>query len=418
MIEIRTKKYVQAAVEAPPSKSYTNRALVIASLANGKSLLKNALFSDDTEYMISALKQFGIRIERRNKDIFVHGTGGRLRQPKSQIFVGNAGTAMRFLTALSSLAQGKTAITGDKRMQQRPIKDLVDGMLQLGVKSTTNSGFPPVEVYGGTLKGGNIKLKGNVSSQYLSAILMCSPYAKEDVSINILGKLTSKPYIDVTIDIMKDFGIPIKNSGYKRFSVKAGRKYKSRIYKIEGDASNASYFFAAAAITKGKVKVNNINPGTRQGDIKLVELLGKMGCGIRKGKDFIEVHGHSLKSIDVDMNDMPDVVPTLAVTSLFADSTTNIRNVLNLRVKETDRLRALAIELRKIGAHVKETEDGLEIRRRRLHKAIIETYNDHRMAMSFAVAGLAISGVRIKNPACVNKSFPGFWKKFGQFYKK
>src|SRR3989338_2615134 len=191
MIAIKTKKYIEATIEAPPSKSYTNRALVIASLANGKTVLKNALFSEDTEYMISALKQFSIRIERRNKDIIVHGTGGKLLQPKNQLFVENAGTAMRFLTALSSLCEGHTTITGDKRMQQRPIKDLVDGLKQLGVQSKTSNGFPPVEIYGGTLNGGNIKLKGNISSQYLSAILMCSPYAEKDVSIKIIGELTS-----------------------------------------------------------------------------------------------------------------------------------------------------------------------------------------------------------------------------------
>ena len=418
MIAIKTKKYIEATIEAPPSKSYTNRALVIASLANGKTVLKNALFSEDTEYMISALKQFSIRIERRNKDIIVHGTGGKLLQPKNQLFVENAGTAMRFLTALSSLCEGHTTITGDKRMQQRPIKDLVDGLKQLGVQSKTSNGFPPVEIYGGTLNGGNIKLKGNISSQYLSAILMCSPYAEKDVSINIIGELTSKPYIDITIDIMKDFGVPIKNLGYKRFSVKAGRKYRSRVYKIEGDASNASYFFAAAAITKGRIKVKNINPDSKQGDIKFVGLLKRMGCDIKRGNKFIEIQGNKLKSIDVDMNGMPDVVPTLAVTSLFADSTTKIRNVLNLRVKETDRLRALAIELRKIGADVIEKEDGIEIKKRRFHKGVIETYNDHRMAMSFAIAGLAISGIRIKNPGCVAKSFPDFWKKFWQLYKK
>ena len=418
MIAIRTKKYIKATIEAPPSKSYTNRALLIAALAKGKSIIKSPLFSDDTEYMISALNQFGVRTKRKSKDIIVYGTGGRLEHPKSQVFVGNAGTTMRFLTTLSCLIDGQTILTGEKRMHQRPIKDLLDALQQLGARSESNNGFPPVKIYGGTFNGGNIKLKGNISSQYLSSILMCSPYAKHDTTINITGGMTSKPYVDVTLDIMKDFGVSVKNINYKKFAIKSGQFYRSRNYTIEGDASNASYFFAAAAITKGRIKVKNINPNSKQGDIKFVDLLKKMGCKVKKGIGFVEIQGNSLKGIDVDMNNMPDVVPTLAVTSLFSDSTTRIRNVLNLRIKETDRLRALEIELRKLGGDVKESEDGITIKRRRLHKAIIETYNDHRMAMSFAVAGLAISGVRIKNPACVKKSFPDFWKKFEQLYKK
>lgn len=418
MLAIKTRKYIQATIEAPPSKSYTNRALVIASLAKGKSILKNPLFSDDTKHMITGLKQLGIRIKRKGNNLIVYGRSGKFIQPKKQIFAGNAGTTMRFLAALSSIVHGQTIITGDKRMLQRPMRDLLDALNQLGVRSESREGFAPVKIYGGAFNGGNIKLKGDVSSQYLSSILMCSPYAKNGVTITITGKLASKPYVDITINIMKDFGISVKNLNYKRFIVKSGKKYSSRTYKVEGDASNASYFFAAAAITKGRIKVNNINPDSKQGDIKFVDLLKRMGCNVKKGNGFIEVQGHRLKSIDVDMNNMPDVVPTLAVTSLFADSTTKIRNVANLRVKETDRLRALAMELRKLGADVNEFEDGLSIKRRRLHKAIIETYNDHRMAMSFAVAGLSISGVRIKNPACVSKSFPDFWKKFQEMYKK
>lgn len=418
MLAIKTKKFINAVIEAPPSKSYTNRALIIAALADGKSQIKNPLFSDDTDYMISALKQFGVKIERKNKELVVHGTSGKLTQPKNKIYVGNAGTTMRFLAALSSLVDGQTIITGDRRMRQRPIKDLLDALQQLGIRNESNNGFPPVRIYGGAFNGGAINLNGSISSQYLSSILMCSPFAKNDVAIDITGDLASKPYVDITLDIMKKFGVAVKNFNYKKFIIKNNQRYKSRVYKIDGDASNASYFFAAAAITKGTIKVKNINPNSKQGDIKFVGLLKKMGCGVKKGSDFIEVKGHSLKSIDVDMNDMPDVVPTLAVAALFADSTTKISNAANLRVKETDRLRALAIELRKIGADAKETADGLVIKRRRLHKAVIETYNDHRMAMSFAIAGLAVSGVRIKNPACVNKSFPDFWKKFNELYKK
>ena len=418
MLAIKTKKFVKAVIESPPSKSYTNRALIIAALANGNSIIKNPLFSDDTNYMISALRQFGIKIIKNGNNIIVHGKNGKLSPSKNNIFVGNAGTAMRFITSLASIAEGGTTITGDKRMQQRPIKDLLDALNQLGVESESNNGFPPIKIYGGLFNGGNVKLKGDVSSQFLSSILMCAPYAKKDVTISIVGNLTSKPYVDITLDVMKNFGIDVKNLNYKKFIINNNKKYKPINYKIEGDASSASYFFAAAAITKGKIMVKNINPNSKQGDIKFVDILKKMGCGVKKGNDFIEVQGNRLKSVDVDMNEMPDVVPTLAVTSLFADSTTIIRNVQNLRFKETDRLKALAFELRKIGANVEEMNDGLKIKRRRLQKAMIETYNDHRMAMSFAVAGLAINGIKIKNPNCVAKSFPDFWNKFNSLYKK
>ena len=418
MLAIKTKKFVNAVIEAPPSKSYTQRALIVAALAKGKSMLKNPLFSDDTSYMIAALNQFGVKIEKKRNNLIVYGTNGILEQPKEKIFVGNAGTAMRFLTAVASIAEGTTMITGNKRMRQRPMQDLLYALQQLGIRSESNNGFPPIKIYGGIFNGRNVNLKGNISSQYLSSLLMCAPYAKKGITINIAGKLASKPYIDITLDVMKNFGVSVKNINYKKFFVNNNKKYKARSYKIEGDASSASYFFSAAAVTKGRVMVKNINPNSKQGDIKFVDVLKKMGCGVRKGKDYVQVEGHSLKSINIDMNKMPDIVPTLAITSLFASSTTTIRNVSNLRFKETDRLRALAFELRKIGANVEELQDGLKIKRRRLQKAIIETYNDHRMAMSFAIAGLVINGIRIKNPACVNKSFPGFWNKFNELYKK
>lgn len=417
MLAIKTRRYVNAAVEAPPSKSYTQRALIIASLARGKSVVKNPLFSDDTAYMVSALKQFGIDIVKKGGDLVVYGTGGNLKSPDKPIFVGNAGTAMRFLSAFASLAKGETTITGDKRMQQRPIQDLLDALQQLGVKSESLNGCPPIKIYGNFV-GENAKLRGNISSQYLSSILMCAPYAKKAVTINIAGNLTSKPYIDITLDVMKNFGVGVKNQNYKRFTIKNTKKYEPRTYKIEGDASSASYFFAAAAITRGRVMVKNINPSSKQGDIKFLEILKRMGCGVRKGKDFVEVKGESLKGIDVEMSNMPDIVPTLAVTSVFADGPTIIRNVANLKYKETDRLKALAFELRKIGANVEERQGGLAIKRKRLQKAVIETYNDHRMAMSFAIAGLAVNGIRIKNPNCVAKSFPDFWEKFNLLYKK
>ncbi len=416
MLQIKTNKRINAVIEAPPSKSYTNRALIIASLAKGKSIIRNPLISDDTNYMISALNEFGIGIKKKGSDLTVNGTGGNLKTPKRQLYTGNAGTTMRFITSLSALCEHDSMISGDKRMQERPIKDLLDALEMLGVRSKSNNGFPPVKIFGGTFKGGKIKLRGSTSSQYLSSILMCAPYAKDDTIIELSDNLTSKPYVDVTIDIMKNFGVKIVNKNYKKLIIKTNRQYKPKDYRIEGDASNASYFLAAAAITKGKVNVKGLNPKSKQGDIKFIEILRKMGCKIKTGRDFVEIVGGRLKGIDADMNSMPDLVPTVAVMALFADGETKIRNVQNLRVKETDRLRALAFELRKIGANVEETADGLKIRKRRYQKAVIETYGDHRIAMSFAVAGLVISGIRIINPSCVNKSFPEFWKRFEELY--
>ena len=418
MITIKTKKFVNAVIEAPPSKSYTNRALIVASLANGISTIKRPLFSDDTNYMIDGLRKLGVIISKRGKDIIVIGTAGRLKPASASIFVGNAGTTMRFITTFASLSDGVTTITGDKRMLERPIQDLLEALKQLGVRSECNNGLPPVKIHGGTFNGGSIELKGNVSSQFISSILMCSPYAKKDIEIKIKGSILSKSYVDLTLDVMQNFGVHVKNLNYRRFIIKNTPRYVSKDYKIEGDASNASYFFGAAAITKGKVMVKNINPNSKQGDIKFVDLLKKMGCGVKRGRNFIQVQGRELRSVDVDMSNMPDVVPTLSVISLFAKSTTTIKNVPHLRLKETDRLKALSLELRKVGANVEELQDGLRIKRRRLQKAIIETYNDHRMAMSFAMAGLAINGIRIKNPSCVNKSFPDFWIKFEKLYKK
>jgi len=418
MIRIKTKKFINATIEAPPSKSYTNRALIIAALAKGKSVLKNPLFSEDTEYMISALKQLGVRIEKKKKDLAVYGTGGIFKPSNEKLSVGNAGTAMRFLASLACLVNGKTVITGDKRMQERPVQDLLDALSQMHILTESNNGCPPVTVHGGNFAGGKIKLKGKVSSQYLSSLLMCAPYAKENMIIEIQDELTSIPYVDITLDIMQKFGIKVKNRKYRKFEIKANRAYKAKTYNIEGDASSASYFFAAAAVTKGKVKVTNINPKTKQGDIQFVEILKKMGCKVKKGKDYIEVKGGKMKGVKVNMNRMPDVALTLAVTALFADGETTIKNVPNLRVKETDRLRALSFELRKMGGKVEELPDGIIVRRTRFQKAIVETYDDHRMVMSFAVAGLVINGIRIMNPGCVKKSFPDFWEKFNSIYEK
>ncbi|MBI2135529.1 3-phosphoshikimate 1-carboxyvinyltransferase [Candidatus Woesearchaeota archaeon] len=437
-------------ISVPGSKSYTNRALLVAALAEGKSVIKNPLFSDDTKYMIDALKQLGVKIVITNKDnkntkaakedsIIVYGSAGKLNSPKKQIFVGNAGTAMRFLTAASVLADGKVVLTGEQRMLERPIDDLVDALKQLGIKASAKKNCPPVTVYGNstgkdnsgksnTIKrsfpGGKCKINGEKSSQFLSALLMIAPFAEHDVEIDIVGELASKPFVDITIDVMHKFCVEVENTNYKKFKVKAGQWYDAHDYVIEGDASNASYFFAIAAVTGKKIRVENINQKTVQGDVKFLNLLQEMGCEVKFGENYIEVsrnknktgNKNKLKAIIVDMNSMPDVVQTLAVVALFAEGTTKITNVSNLRIKETDRLHAMATELRKLGADVNELEDGLEIKGcrgdlRRLHRAEINTYNDHRMAMCFAIAAFKVSGIRILNPCCVNKTFPEYWEK-------
>ncbi len=405
---------INATVSCPKSRSYTNRALLIAALADGKSTLRNCLDSEDTKHMINALKQLGIETTQKKDELVITGRGGKMNSPSKTIFVGNSGTTARFITAAATLAEGKTVIDGEARMRERPIKDLEEGLRQLGADIKTNKGFPPVTVNGRKLKGGKAIMSGALSSQYLSAILMVAPYADNDVKIEITGEPTSKPYIDMTIDVLKEFGINAVNSNYRKFAVKSGQKYTAGKYFADGDFSNASYFFAAAAVTKGKVKVTGINPKSVHGDAKFADALQKMGCEVRKGEDWIEVEGNELKGIDIDMNSMPDTAQTLAVVAAFAKGRTTIRNISNLRIKETDRIKATAAELRRIGAEVKETEDGLAISAKRLKGTGINTYNDHRMAMSFAVAGLAIPGIRIKGAECVAKTFPKFFEELGK----
>jgi 3-phosphoshikimate 1-carboxyvinyltransferase len=298
-------------------------------------------------------------------------------------------------------------------MRQRPLNDLIDGLSPLGVEiiSQNENGCPPVKIKGGGIDGGETEMNGDKSSQYFTSILMSSPYAKKDVLIKVNGELTSRPYIDLTIDLMRIFGVNVENNSYSSFFIKSGNGYKAREYTIESDMTSATYFFAAAAITGGKVKVKNINISTMQGDIKFVDILKKMGCIVLKGENFIEVEGGGLTGINVNMNEMPDAVQTLAVTSLFAKGETRITGVSNLRIKETDRIKALATELSRLGAQVRELDDGLVIIPGKMQAAEIVTYDDHRMAMSFSLAGLKIHGIRIKNPGCVNKSFPDFFKK-------
>ena len=406
---------IDAVVNVPGSKSYTNRALITAALADGKSTITNALFSDDTNYMATSLNVLGIPIKEDHSTnrFIIQGKGGIIPAKQANLFIGNAGTAMRFLTAMLTLGNGVYEIDGIERMRQRPIQDLLDGLKQLGadVVSKFNNGCPPVLIRGIGLQGGLAVVKGDLSSQYFSALLMTAPYAKNDVSIKVKGDLVSKRYVDMTIALMRQFDVDVKNNDYKMFFVKSGQSYKAIHYEVEGDASAASYFFAAAAITGGKVRVVGIGSDSLQGDIHFADVLKSMGCRVNASANWIEVQGDSLHGVDVDMGDMPDVALTLASVAVFARGKTRVRNVKNMRIKETDRVAAVVNELRRIGISAVEYEDGFEIEPSIPKAAEIETYDDHRMAMSFALVGLRAPGIVIKNPECVSKTFPDYFQR-------
>ena len=414
MIEIKPIQNLQTTVTVPGSKSYTNRALLIAGLADGECRLEKPLVSDDTKYMIRALKAFGIPVQEEKEAFLISGKGGKLSASNKDIFIGNAGTTMRFLTTFSALAPGKTRLGGDERMRERPLADLLDCLTQMGVKavSANGNGCPPIDIEGGEVPGGEVQLAGDKSSQYLTSILLSAPYFKNDTYIHIQGDLTSKSYADITLDIMKTFGVHVDNESYQRFKVKAGDRYKAQTYRVESDWSSASYFLAAAAVTGGEMTLTDINPHSVQGDAQFTSVLEKMGCRLEKRSHSLHFKGNPLRGITINMNNMPDTVQTLAVIALFAKGETVIQGISNLRIKETDRISALANELSRLGAKVETGEDFLIIRPGDYKGAEIETYNDHRMAMSFAVAGLKIPRVRIKNPTCVEKSFPDFFQRF------
>ena len=418
MIEIQPLKSCNAVIEIPGSKSYTHRALTVSALAKGESVLINPLRCDDTEHTTHGLKKFGISISWDRNSIRVLGKGGEFDAGDEKIDVGNSGTSMRFLTALSALKHGRTLLDGNERMRERPMGDLLNGLNALGVRSYSKdqNGCPPVMMESQGLKGGKAKIKGEESSQFLSALLMIAPYAREDVHVEITGYLASKPYVDITLHVMSAFGVEVERDGYHSFFVRAGQCYLPQTFRVEGDASNASYFFAAAAITKGRVRVENFNPGSVQGDTGFLSILERMGCEVIRGNGWAEVLGKDLHGMKVDMNGMPDLVPSLAITGAFARGETIIQNIGHLRLKESDRIKALALELNKMGIRVEEGKDWLKVEGGEFHGAEIETHDDHRLAMSFAVAGLAVPGVKIKGERCVDKSFPGFWETFQKLY--
>ncbi|EAN7991412.1 3-phosphoshikimate 1-carboxyvinyltransferase, partial [Salmonella enterica] len=397
---------VDGAINLPGSKSVSNRALLLAALACGKTVLTNLLDSDDVRHMLNALSALGINYtlsaDRTRCDIT--GNGGPLRAPGAlELFLGNAGTAMRPLAAALCLGQNEIVLTGEPRMKERPIGHLVDSLRQGGanIDYLEQENYPPLRLRGGFI-GGDIEVDGSVSSQFLTALLMTAPLAPKDTIIRVKGELVSKPYIDITLNLMKTFGVEIANHHYQQFVVKGGQQYHSPgRYLVEGDASSASYFLAAGAIKGGTVKVTGIGRKSMQGDIRFADVLEKMGATITWGDDFIACTRGELHAIDMDMNHIPDAAMTIATTALFAKGTTTLRNIYNWRVKETDRLFAMATELRKVGAEVEEGHDYIRITPpAKLQHADIGTYNDHRMAMCFSLVALSDTPVTILDPKC------------------
>jgi 3-phosphoshikimate 1-carboxyvinyltransferase len=420
MTEIKPIKDINATVIVPGSKSYTQRALIIAALAQGRSFLQNALIAEDTVYVMEALRSLGSEITTTEGSITVNGTGGQIRNPGREIYLGNNGTAMRLLTGLVALGKGTFTLTGSPRLCQRPIQPLLDALTTMGVdcRSKNKGGYPPLVVSANGLRGGTVTLTDIESSQYISSLLICAPFAENDTVIELQGPIPSLPYVDMTAAVMRAFGVEVGKQHDHRYVVESGQQYTGKRYPIEGDCSSASYFFLAAALCQGRVRVQPINPRTLQGDIELLTIMERIGCTVIRGEDWVEVVGGTLASGEYtfDLGAMPDMVPTLAVLAAVRPGRTIITNVSHLRIKESDRLAALTAELNKTGVRATEREDGLVIEGDIPHGAAIATYNDHRIAMSFAVLGLAIPGIRIQDAGCVDKSFPGFWGELKRLY--
>lgn len=412
-IAIPTNGPVQGTIRPPGSKSLTNRALVCAALADGTSTLRGALESEDTQVMVEALRQLGIAVKHdaATRTMQIVGCAGRPPARGAELYVANSGTTIRFLTALVALGQGRFRLDGTPRMRQRPIADLLEALRRLGVeaRSEANNGCPPVLVEARGLPGGAAEVAGNISSQFLSGLLLAAPGARSPLDLRVVGELVSQPYVEMTLAVMRAFGVECQTEALTRFQIPVDQPYHARPYAIEPDASAASYFFAAAAATGGRVTVEGLSRDSLQGDVAFCDCLAQMGCQVEYQADAITVTGGRLRGIDVDMNAISDTVQTLAAVALLAEGPTTVRNVGHIRHKETDRLAALAVELRKLGATVEERPDGLRIVPGPLRPAEIDTYDDHRMAMSLAIVGLASPGVVIRDPGCTAKTYPGFF---------
>ena len=414
---------VSGEVNVPGSKSLSNRALLLAALAEGETELTNLLDSEDIEHMLNALTKLGVsyRLSEDKTQCVVQGNGGAFNVAEPlELFLGNAGTAMRPLCAALAASNVDTVLTGEPRMEERPIGDLVDALREADAEVTylKNEGFPPLQIKGKTLNGGEMSVDGSVSSQFLTALLMAAPLFSGDVTIRIKGELVSKPYIDITLDTMAKFGVTVKNDNYQTFTVSGDAKYIAPgKFMVEGDASSASYFLAAGAIKGGTVRVTGIGQNSIQGDIRFADVLEAMGATVVWNDEYVEVTGAPLKGVNMDMNHIPDAAMTIATTALFAEGPTTMTNIYNWRVKETDRLAAMATELQKLGAKVEEGHDYIKVwPTDSLKHAEIDTYNDHRIAMCFSLVALSDTPVTINDPGCTRKTFPDYFTRFKTLY--
>ena len=434
-LDLAPIKSVAGTVVLPGSKSISNRTLLLAALAQGVTEVKSLLASDDVRYMLESLKTLGVRWERQDvsndyhdsNDYWVEGAGGVFPVKRAALFLGNAGTAFRPLTAALALSGGDYQLSGVPRMHERPIGDLVDALRQMGaaIEYMGNAGYPPLAIKPATIGDTiNVSVRGDVSSQFLTALLMALPLAGKQASISVVGELISKPYVEITLNLLARFGLQVERQGWERFVIPAGQTYRSPgVIHVEGDASSASYFLAAGAIGGGPVRVQGVGRNSIQGDVRFAETLARMGAKIEMGDDWIEASSMGrLKALDADLNHIPDAAMTIAIAALFAEGTTTIRNIASWRVKETDRLFAMATELRKLGAIVEEGRDYLRITPPRSAQltpgAAIDTYDDHRMAMCFSLVALGGVPVRILDPACVNKTFPAYFDELARISRQ
>ena len=414
---------VSGEVNVPGSKSLSNRALLLAALAEGDTELTNLLDSDDISHMLNALTQLGIQytLNEDKTRCTVSGNGGAFNVAEPlELFLGNAGTAMRPLCAALAASKVDCVLTGEPRMEERPIGDLVDGLREANadISYLKNDGFPPLQIKGKTLLGGEMSVDGSVSSQFLTALLMAAPLFAGDVTIRIKGELVSKPYIDITLDTMAKFGVSVENDNYQTFTISGDAKYVAPgKFMVEGDASSASYFLAAGAIKGGTVRVTGIGQKSIQGDIRFADVLEAMGAKVVWNDEYVEITGAPLKGVSMDMNHIPDAAMTIATTALFAEGPTTMTNIYNWRVKEPDRLSAMATELQKLGAKVEEGHDYIKVwPTASLKHAEIDTYNDHRIAMCFSLVALSDTPVTINDPGCTRKTFPDYFTRFATLY--
>lgn len=420
MIKVNKIKNLKAEVIAPPSKAHTLRALIIGSLAQGTTIITNPLLAEDQINVINCLKKLGVKITQLPGKIKVEGCGGKYRPEETDLYVGESGVGMNFLSAAANYSERPVTISGTKRLMERPISEVINGLKQLGCKIDylEKEGFPPIKVYGGGIPGGQASIKGSKTSQYFSSIAISSAYAQKGVILNCTDDMTEKPYFDITTQMMSEFGVNVENKKYKQIIIPAGQKYKAADMIIEGDYSSASFFFLAAAVCKSKVTVSGLRKNTKQGDIEFINLLEKMGCDCFQKDNKVIIEGGELNAITQDMSNVPDLVPPMAIACAFADGTSRLTNIGHLRHKESDRLGVMAAELNKMGVSAKCDEDSLIIEGTdKANGAKIDPHNDHRIAMSFAVAGLVTGEQVIENETCVAKSFPDFWERFEVFYK-